>query len=104
MKHKNIKIALSVFLTAFAFGLNITGISPVLGVLNTKYHAYGTSMVQMLQTLPYLFIMVGSFSIGWLTTKISKKKIIMAGLLIIGVCGIVPFFTESFTIYLYQDC
>lgn len=30
MKHKNIKIALSVFLTAFAFGLNITGISPVL--------------------------------------------------------------------------
>mgnify|MGYP000143360666 CR=1 FL=1 len=74
MKHKNIKIALSVFLTAFAFGLNITGISPVLGVLNTKYHAYGTSMVQMLQTLPYLFIMVGSFSIGWLTTKISKKK------------------------------
>ena len=98
MKHKNIKIALSVFLTAFAFGLNITGISPVLGVLNTKYHAYGTSMVQMLQTLPYLFIMVGSFSIGWLTTKISKKKIIMAGLLIIGVCGIVPFFTESFTI------
>ena len=53
MKHKNIKIALSVFLTAFAFGLNITGISPVLGVLNTKYHAYGTSMVQMLQTLPY---------------------------------------------------
>ncbi|MFQ7337723.1 MAG: hypothetical protein ACLROW_14680 [Roseburia faecis] len=73
MKHKNIKIALSVFLTAFAFGLNITGISPVLGVLNTKYHAYGTSMVQMLQTLPYLFIMVGSFSIGWLTTKISKK-------------------------------
>lgn len=101
MKHKNIKIALSVFLTAFAFGLNITGISPVLGVLNTKYHAYGTSMVQMLQTLPYLFIMVGSFSIGWLTTKISKKKIIMAGLLIIGVCGIVPFFTESFTIFIY---
>lgn len=51
MKHKNIKIALSVFLTAFAFGLNITGISPVLGVLNTKYHAYGTSMVQMLSLI-----------------------------------------------------
>ena len=30
--------------------------------------------------------------------KDQQKKIIMAGLLIIGVCGIVPFFTESFTI------
>ena len=76
MKHKNIKIALSVFLTAFAFGLNITGISPVLGVLNTKYHAYGTSMVQMLQTLPYLFIMVGSFSIGfnWMANDKDQQK------------------------------
>ena len=98
MKTKNIKIAVSIFLTAFAFGLNITGITPVLGVLNTKYHAYGTSMVQLLQTLPYLLIMVGSLTVGYLTTKISKKKIIVIGLLIIGICGILPFFTDIFTI------
>lgn len=96
MKYQNIKIALSVFLTAFAFGLNITGISPVLGILNTKYQEYGTSMVQMLQTLPYLLIIVGSLTIGWMTTQISKKKIIMLGLFIIGVCGVLPFFTDNF--------
>lgn len=98
MDRKNVKIAVSIFLTAFAFGLNITGISPVLGILNEKYQEYGTSMVQLLQTLPYLLIMVGSLVVGWLTTKISKKKIIIIGLVTIGVCGVLPFFTESFAV------
>ena len=93
MNRKNVKIAVSIFLTAFAFGLNITGITPVLGILNEKYQEYGTSMVQLLQTLPYLLIMIGSLAVGWLTTKISKKKIIVMGLVIIGVCGVLPFFT-----------
>ena len=93
---KNKKIAASIFITAFAFGLNITGISPVLGELNERYHEYGTSTVQLLQTISYLLLIVGSFLVGWLTTKTSKKKIIMAGLFIIGVCGVIPFFTESF--------
>lgn len=95
-KSKRIKTAVSIFLTAFAFGLNITGISPILGVLNEKYHEYGTSMVQLLQTLPYLLLMLGSLLIGWWTTKASKKKIVLLGLLIVGFCGILPFFSDSF--------
>lgn len=97
MKTKQ-RIALSVFVTAFAFGLNITGISPVLGILNEKYQEYGTSMIQLLQTLPYLFLMVGSLVVGWLTTKFSKKKITMAGLLIVALCGAVPFVSDSFAV------
>lgn len=94
------KIALSVFVVAFAFGLNITGVSPILGILSEKYARYGTSTVQLLQTLPYLLLIIGSLIIGWLTTKISKKKIIIYGLFIIGMCGVIPFFTESFEILL----
>lgn len=90
------KTAISIFLIAFAFGLNITGISPILGVLNEKYQEYGTSTVQLLQTLPYLFLMVGSLLVGWWTTRVSKKKIVLLGLLIIGFCGILPFFSDSF--------
>ena len=92
------KVAVSIFFTAFAFGLNIVGISPVLGVINEKYQQYGTSVIQLLQTIQYLLIMVGSLMIGWLTTKISKKKIVLSGLLIIGICGIMPFFSENFWI------
>jgi MFS family permease len=90
------RTAVSVFLIAFAFGLNITGISPILGVLNEKYQQYGTSTVQLLQTLPYLLLMLGSLLVGWWTTKASKKKIVLLGLLLIGICGILPFFSESF--------
>ena len=43
MKTKN-RIAVSVFITAFAFGLNITGVLPILGILNEKYQQYGTGM------------------------------------------------------------
>ena len=92
------KVAVSIFFTAFAFGLNIVGISPVLGVINEKYQQYGTSVIQLLQTIQYRLIMVGSLMIGWLTTKISKKKIVLSGLLIIGICGIMPFFSENFWI------
>lgn len=95
---KNKKVAVSIFLIAFAFGLNIVGISPVLAVINTKYQSYGTSAVQLLQTIPYLLLMVGSLMIGWLTTKITKKKIALIGLAIIGVCGVLPFFSESFAV------
>lgn len=97
---KHIKVALSVFLVAFAFGLNITGISPVLGIMSEKYAEYGTSMIQLLQTLPYLLLMVGSYVIGLLTTKITKKRIILYGLIIIGVCGAIPFLTENFIVLL----
>lgn len=92
------KIAVSVFIVAFAFGLNITGISPVLGILSRKYAEYGTSAVQLLQTIPYLLLMVGSLMIGELTTRFTKKKIILAGLLVIGICGVLPFFAESFVV------
>lgn len=98
MNHK--KIAVSIFLIAFAFGLNITGIMPILGILNKLYAARGTSAVQLLQTLPYLLLMAGSLMIGWLASKFSKKNIAAAGLAVIGVCGILPFFLDGYTMLL----
>ena len=94
------RVAASVFIVAFAFGLNITGILPVLGILNEKYQQYGTSAVQLLQTIMYLLLIVGSLMVGWMTTKISKKNITLLGLLIVGCCGVLPFFMESFAVLL----
>ncbi|WP_195609168.1 MFS transporter [Mediterraneibacter glycyrrhizinilyticus] len=94
------RVAASVFIVAFAFGLNITGILPVLGILNEKYQQYGTSAVQLLQTIMYLLLIVGSLMVGWMTTKISKKNITLLGLLIVGCCGVLPFFLESFAVLL----
>lgn len=98
MNHK--KIAVSIFLIAFAFGLNITGIMPILGVLNKQYASQGTSAVQLLQTLPYALLMAGSLVIGWLTSKFSKRNIALVGLAIIGICGILPFFLNGYSMLL----
>lgn len=95
---KNKKITVSIILIAFACGLNITGISPILGVLSEEYAKYGGETIRLLQTLPYLLVMAGSLVVGYLTTLFTKKKIATMGLLIIGICGILPFFTDCFAV------
>lgn len=100
MNKSALKVAISVFLIAFAFGLNITGIAPILGILGEKYSSHGTSAVQLLQTLPYILLMGGSLMIGRLAEYFSKRKLAMAGLLIIGVFGILPIVNESYWILL----
>lgn len=90
------KTAFAIFLIAFGFGLNITGISPILGILNTLYGERTTSAVQLLQTLPYALLMVGSLTAGRLVTRWSKKAIARTGLFIIGICGVMPFFYEDY--------
>lgn len=98
MNHK--KIAASIFLIAFAFGLNITGIMPILGVLNQQYAQQGISAVQLLQTVPYALLMAGSLAIGWLTSRFSKRNIAVLGLTVIGICGVMPFFAGGYNMLL----
>ncbi len=92
------KTAISVFMVAFAFGLNITGIMPVLSLVSEQYKDYSTTLIQLLQTVPYGLLMAGSAMVGWMTTKWTKKKLQIFGLLVIGISGVMPFFTDSFTV------
>lgn len=98
MDKTKLRVTVSVFCIALAFGLNITGITPVLGVLSEKYARMGTSTVQLMQTLPYALLMAGSLLIGWLTTRLTKKKLVLSGMILIGVCGMLPFFSDSFAL------
>ena len=93
---KETKFTICILAIAFAFGLNITGIMPVLDQIAKKYSNYSTSVIQLMQTLPYGLLMLASLMAGWLTTRLTKKKIVAAGLIIIGICGVIPFFADSF--------
>lgn len=90
------RVAVAVFLTAFTFGLNITGIVPVLADLSEKYSEQGSSAMQMLQTLPYLLLMAGSLIVGRLALRISEKRLIIAGLFVVGVTGCLPFLLDGY--------
>lgn len=92
------KITVSIILAAFAFGLQITGIVPVMGIMTEKYAEYGTNMIRFLQTIPYLLTITGSLIVGMLTNRYGEKKVLISGLCIIGICGVLPFFSDDFAV------
>jgi MFS family permease len=96
----NKKTALTVFIIAFSFGLNVMGISPILGVLNQNFTSLPASAVQLLQTIPYALLIAASLFIGRLTLIVSKKWLVLTGLLLIGICGTLPFFNNSYVFLL----
>lgn len=98
MMKKTWKITVCVFVIAFMIGLNIVGVMPVLGMISEKYTGYSTGTLQLLQTANYALLMVGSLVIGALTTRFSKKKIVLAGFLIIGLFGALPFLLDGFSV------
>ena len=69
LMNKKLKIAVSIFANAFAFGLQITGIMPVLNLIAEKYSGYSTGTIQLLQTIPYALLIVGSLSVFTLHTN-----------------------------------
>lgn len=93
--NKNIKI--SIFSIAFALGLNITGVAPILGLLDKSFKEQGSNAVQTLQTMPYFLLMIGSIIVGWLVTKISKKKLVLGGLILIAFIGTSPLIVDDFS-------
>ena len=96
LKKDELRIIGSVFLVAFSIGLHLVGVAPILGVLNEVYADKGTSMIQMLQTIPYLTLILGSLLVGWFTHRISVKRLELISLLLIGVLGLIPFFLVNF--------
>ena len=96
MKNKSLtNIKISVFTIAFVLGLNIAGIAPILGLLNEQFEQ-GTSGIQLLQTISQVLVMVGAMAIGWMTTKVTKKNLILIGFTILVVCGCLPFFIGQY--------
>ena len=79
---------------AFITGFNITGIMPVLSMISEKYPEQSTSTVQLLQTIHYALLMAASLLVGVLSARFSKKKIVLAGVLMVGIFGFLPFFFD----------
>ena len=96
------RVALAVFLTAFTFGLNITGIVPVLADLSERYAEQGSSAMQMLQTLPYLLLMAGSLIVGRLALRIPEKRLLIAGLIVVGITGCLPFLLDGYGVLFFS--
>lgn len=87
---------------AFITGFNIVGIMPVLNMISETYPEQSTSTVQLLQTIHYALLLIGSLLVGKLAAVFSKKRLVLFGILVIGVFGVLPFFFGSF--YVLMIC
>ena len=58
------------------------------------------SMVEMLITIPSLFLMISVLTSSFIATKIGYKQTIMVGLGTVMIAGLVPFFIDNFMIIL----
>lgn len=92
------KIGVVIFAIAFALGLNITGLTPVLGILQEMYPTIETSKIQSLQTVTFGGLIVGSLLFGFVSEKFGEKLITIIGLLLISFCGLIPMFTNNFDV------
>ena len=94
------KVLICVLISAFAYGLQIVGIMPVMGILTEQYTEYSADAIRFLQTAPYFLTIIGALLVGKLSNRYGEKKLLTAGLMSIGITGVLPFFTSAYPIVL----
>ncbi|WP_240377155.1 MFS transporter [Bacillus piscicola] len=75
-------------------------ISPALGLIAQAFPEASPTMVKLILTAPSIMIIPFSFLSGYLTSKLTKRTIVMMGLLIYLVGGIVPQFVPTIELLL----
>lgn len=94
-KSKKIKIIITIISISFIQGLQFC-VSPVLGPIQEHYPDASVSMVQMLVTAPTFLSIVVAVISGWLSVKVSMKKLLVFAGFTAGVTGFLPFLSDSF--------
>ena len=81
-------IKFTVLLMSILTIMGTTAITPILGLLSAEFSDVSMTMIKMLVTMPAIFIMVICLLTGWLSTKISKKKLILIGIVLYMIGGL----------------
>jgi len=101
LKKNKLTIKIAIVFIALTQGLQHS-ISPVLADIREAYPSVGVSTVQTLITVPALMCVVIALASGRLVRKIPKKRILLFGMVILGVCGIIPFLRDSFALLFFS--
>ena len=96
-KTKKVRVLISVVAISLLQGLQYC-VSPVLGQIEEHFPQASRSAVQLLVTMPGLLALIFALASGWLVTRISKKKLLLAAALIAGVTGFLPLAADSFAL------
>ncbi|NMM63948.1 MFS transporter [Clostridium sp. P21] len=72
-------------------------VSPALGNINNAFPSASANLIKMILTLPAIFIIAFSLLSGKLTSLLSKKQVLIIGILIYIIGGVGPVFVSSLT-------
>ena len=97
MNSKKLKFSL---LSASLLVGSATAINANIPTMANHFSDVPLSMVEMVTTIPSLFLMISVLTSSFIATKIGYKQTIMVGLGTVMIAGLVPFFTGNFTIIL----
>ena len=97
MNSKKLKFSL---LSASLLVGSATAINANIPTMANHFSDVPLSMVEMLTTIPSLFLMISVLTSSFIATKIRYKQTIMVGLGTVMIAGLVPFFIDNFTIIL----
>ena len=75
-----------------------TAISPILAVMIKAYPSVSEESIQMLLVLPLLVMIPFALASGAISRRVSKKLLVVLGLILFSLGGLVPVFLDSFAL------
>lgn len=96
-KDKLLKISL---LSASLLVASAPAINANIPAMAKAYSDIPLSMVEMITTIPSMFLMISVLLSSFIAKKFGYKQTIMLGLLTVAICGIIPLFIKNFYIVL----
>lgn len=94
----NRQTSISIFSVSAVSALNVMGITLIIGPMLAYFPTKTNAQIQILHTIPYLLLMVSSFSVGWLLHKFTSRKIILIVMLLLSFLGLINFFIKNYEI------
>ena len=94
------KMKISILFTCL-FLMATMSITPILADIQKTFSGVGTTSVQLINTLPNLFVIIFTLVAGFLASRFSKKSLVITGLCFVILAGIGGFFFNSSLTMLY---
>ena len=98
-KHQKTRIVTALCAVSM-MGMGSLALSSGLAYIAREFSHVGTVWIQLLVTGPVILQIPMGLMAGWLSTKFSRKKLILFSIALFLLCGILPFFVHVFPLIL----
>lgn len=100
MKSRKKALLITALCAVSMMGMGSLALSSGLAYIAREFSGVGIVWIQLLVTCPVLLQVPMGLLAGWLSTKFSKKSLIVVSIAVFLICGLLPFFVHLFPLIL----